>query len=149
MQIKHLAHCNLRQWSWSLTNPPLAAFETCDTRQKYAIGGKGVGRLVWVKIFNEIRVESTFEVGLTQFEQLSFKFDPNLEDSLVGLKRNKGNEPDVGTRVLLTEIKPDQNASINRATLARHICHHFFPYFICRQYATAQRSIRSARHRCC
>src|SRR5882724_5694611 len=40
----------------------LAAFETCDTRQKYAIGGKGVGRLIWVKVFNSIQVQSTFEV---------------------------------------------------------------------------------------
>jgi hypothetical protein len=108
----------------------LAAFETCDTRQKYAIGGKGVGRLIWVKVFNSIQVQSTFEVGLDKLEQVSFKFDPNRDDSLVDLKRNKSEEPEVGTRILLAEIKPDQNASINRATLARHICHHFFPYFI-------------------
>ncbi|UGY27446.1 ATP-binding protein [Bradyrhizobium septentrionale] len=108
----------------------LASFETCDTRQKYSIGGKGVGRLVWVKVFNDIQVRSTFEVGLTGYEQVSFKFDPSLDDSLVNLQKGKGEASDVGTKVILAGIKPDQNAGISRSILARHICHHFFPYFI-------------------
>ena len=108
----------------------LAAFETCDTRQKYAIGGKGVGRLVWVKVFSEIQVRSTYEVGLSQYEKVAFRFDPTLENSLVDLERSKGEALEVGTHIVLTSIKADQNAGINRSTLARHICHHFFPYFI-------------------
>jgi hypothetical protein len=113
-----------------LNSTHLASFETCDTRQKYSIGGKGVGRLIWVKVFNEIQVRSTFEVGLDRYEQVSFKFDPNLDGSLVDLTKSKGEAGDVGTRIMLTEIKPDQNAGITRPIVARHICHHFFPYFI-------------------
>ncbi len=108
----------------------LASFETCDTRQKYSIGGKGVGRLIWVKVFDEIQVRSTFEVGLDRHEQVSFKFDPNLDNSLVGLTKTKGEAGEVGTRIMLTGIKPDQNAGITRPIIARNICHHFFPYFI-------------------
>ncbi len=108
----------------------LESFETCDTRQKYAIGGKGVGRLIWIKVFNDIRVKSTFETGLDGFEQVSFKFDPNLADSLVDLSRQRGDGDLVGTQIILSKIRPDQNAGISRSILARHICHHFFPYFI-------------------
>lgn len=127
---KTLKHIAISDNGIGLTPTHLAAFETCDTRQKYAIGGKGVGRLIWVKVFEEIQVKSTFEVGLTRYEQVSFKFEPNLEDSLVDLKRSKGEANEVGTSIVLTSIKPDQNAGISRSTLARHICHHFFPYFI-------------------
>lgn len=113
-----------------LTPSHLLAFETCDTRQKYSIGGKGVGRLIWVKVFNEIRVRSTFEVGLDRYQQVAFKFDPNQDESLVELIKAKGEAGDVGTKIMLSEIKPDQNAGITRSVLARHICHHFFPFFI-------------------
>lgn len=112
-------------------NPPhLASFETCDTRQKYAIGGKGVGRLVWIKVFDNIQVKSTYETGLDGYEQVQFKFDPHLEDSLVNLSKTKGQAEYAGTQIILAEIKSDQNAGIGRSTLARQICHHFFPYFI-------------------
>jgi hypothetical protein len=113
-----------------LTPSHLLAFETCDTRQKYSIGGKGVGRLIWVKVFDEIRVKSTFEVGIDKYETVTFKFDPNHDESLVGLTRAKGEAADVGTKIVLSEIKPDQNSGITRSLLARHICHHFFPFFI-------------------
>ncbi|MET4455450.1 ATP-binding protein [Bradyrhizobium sp. RT3b] len=113
-----------------LNSTHLAAFETCDTRQKYSIGGKGVGRLIWIKVFDEIKVRSTYEVGIVGYEQISFKFDPTEEESLVGLTKSKGEAGDVGTHIILAEVKPDQNAGITRSLLARHICHHFFPYFI-------------------
>ena len=127
---KSLRHLAISDNGIGLNPTHLAAFETCDTRQKYAIGGKGVGRLVWVKVFDAIHVKSTFEVGLDKYEEVSFKFEPDLEDSLVDLKRSKSTANEVGTRILLAQIKPDQNAGIGRATLTRHICHHFFPYFI-------------------
>ena len=113
-----------------LTPTHLAAFETCDTRQKYALGGKGVGRLIWTKVFDRIEVESVYEVGLDRCEKVHFLFDPTTDPSLQQLKVGHGDLKDVGTRILLASIKGGQNAGISRATLARHICHHFFPYFI-------------------
>jgi hypothetical protein len=108
----------------------LASFETCDTRQKYAIGGKGVGRLIWIKVFNKIQVKSTYEIGLDAHETVDFNFDPTLDDSLVDLVRSKGQADHVGTKIILAGIKSEQNAAISRSILTRHICHHFFPYFI-------------------
>jgi hypothetical protein len=113
-----------------LNETHLASFETCDTRQKYSLGGRGVGRLVWIKAFSDIEVRSTYETGLAGHEQVAFKFDPTLDDSLVNLSRKKGQADQIGTQILLAQIKPDQNVGITRAILARHICHHFFPYFI-------------------
>jgi len=108
----------------------LASFETCDTRQKYAIGGKGVGRLIWIKVFDNIQVNSTYEIGLDAHEKIEFKFEPALDDSLVNLSKQNGHADQVGTKILLAGIKGGQNAAISRSILTRHICHHFFPYFI-------------------
>lgn len=113
-----------------LNDTHLKSFETCDTRQKYTIGGRGVGRLIWIKVFDRIDVNSTYEVGLDEFSDVSFKFDPTLEDSLVGLKLERSKSNNVGTRIILSDIRPDQNAAISRSMIARHLCHHFFPYFI-------------------
>lgn len=113
-----------------LNSDHLEAFETCDTRQKYALGGKGVGRLVWIKVFDRIEVESCYETGLDGFESVKFQFDPQRDDSLVNLSKGKGVEAEVGTKIILLEVKADQNAAISHSILTRYICHHFFPYFI-------------------
>jgi hypothetical protein len=108
----------------------LTSFETCDTRQKYTLGGKGVGRLIWAKVFRKIEVESTYEVGLNGYEKVSFEFEPSQEDSLVSLLKGPSTEETVGTRIMLSSINVDHNAAISRSILSRHLCHHFFPFFI-------------------
>jgi hypothetical protein len=113
-----------------LNGTHLKSFETCDTRQKYAIGGKGVGRLIWIKVFDDIHVKSTYEVGLDGHEAISFKFDPALDDSLVDMHKSPGDGDQVGTQIILGGIKAGQSSEISRSLLARHICHHFFPFFI-------------------
>lgn len=113
-----------------LNQTHLESFETCDTRQKYLIGGKGVGRLIWMKVFDRIDVESTYEKGLDQWERIKFRFDPTRDDSLVDLQRTSGSHEQVGTKIVLSGIKSDQNAGLSRSVLSRQLCHHFFPYFI-------------------
>jgi hypothetical protein len=127
---KTLNHIAISDNGVGLNKTHLASFETCDTRQKYALGGKGVGRLIWTKVFEDIRVQSTFEVGLDGFEEISFKFDPSQDNSLVDMKIKVGEPSQVGTKIILSKIRPDQNAGITRSIISRHICHHFFPYFI-------------------
>lgn len=45
------------------TAPNFAAFEELDTRYKLALGGKGVGRLTWLKVFEAVRIESVYEAN--------------------------------------------------------------------------------------
>ncbi len=127
---KSLRHVAISDNGIGLNPAHLEAFETCDTRQKYALGGKGVGRLVWIKVFSKINVLSVYEVGLDRCEQVSFTFDPTAENSLVNLKKEPGRVDDVGTKIVLAGIKADENAAISPNILTRNICHHFFPYFI-------------------
>jgi hypothetical protein len=50
-----------------------SAFEEIYTRRKAKIGGKGVGRLSWLKVFRSARVESTYRTG-TEWRHRSFLF---------------------------------------------------------------------------
>jgi nitrogen fixation/metabolism regulation signal transduction histidine kinase len=41
----------------------LRSFETSDSRFKYKRGGKGVGRFIWIKMFDTIKVDSIVRKG--------------------------------------------------------------------------------------
>jgi hypothetical protein len=57
------------------------AFTTTDTDNKIQIGGKGVGRLLWLDCFDQISVESVF-LDEGQFKRRKFKFALTLENQI-------------------------------------------------------------------
>ena len=60
------------------------AFITTDTDNKIEIGGKGVGRLMWLDCFPHIRVDSVFAYG-TGFKRRRFEFVLELENQIKDL----------------------------------------------------------------
>lgn len=58
------------------------AFTTTDTDNKIKIGGKGVGRLMWLDCFETIRVSSIFEEAGGQLSRRSFGFKLAVEDQI-------------------------------------------------------------------
>lgn len=58
-----------------------AAFTTTDTDNKLQIGGKGVGRLLWLDCFQTIKVTSTFEAD-EGLQRRSFDFVLALDDQI-------------------------------------------------------------------
>jgi hypothetical protein len=62
----------------------LKSFMTSDSRHKVKRGGKGVGRFLWLKVFKEISVKSTYKESDKCFER-SFKFE--LQEELFDEKR--------------------------------------------------------------
>ena len=107
------------------------SFNVCDTMEKASIGGRGVGRLVWLKAFQRVEVDSTYHDD-GKAERVSFYFRPELETSRDALKRktlaNTSRNP-TGTSITLSD-PTDADAQITPAFLARSLCHHFFPFFI-------------------
>ncbi len=57
------------------------AFTTTDTDNKIDIGGKGVGRLLWLDCFIEIRAESVFE-QTGKLLKRTFRFELALQDQI-------------------------------------------------------------------
>lgn len=50
-----------------------AAFETLDTNYRESDGGRGIGRLFWLKVFDSVEVESVFEESSNK-KKRSFRF---------------------------------------------------------------------------
>jgi ferritin len=107
----------------------LDSFNICDTLEKASIGGRGVGRLVWLKAFGKVVVSSGYLREEGQVESLSFEFKPELEDSRANLTRVAADDGDIGTTISLSEIR-QVDAKLSITLLARSLCHHFFPFFI-------------------
>ncbi len=111
-----------------LNDRHLDSFNVCDTMEKAAIGGRGVGRLVWLKAFKQIDVSSTYEVPAGT-HSLSFRFLPEREDSRGDLTRFASDDAPQGTTISLIGAK-EEDKKMSMALLSRSLCHHFFPFFI-------------------
>ncbi len=63
------------------TNQNFESFDTCDSILKQSKGAKGIGRLLWLKAFADIRVSSTYNEIDGKFYSRSFRFE--LPDGVV------------------------------------------------------------------
>jgi hypothetical protein len=66
------------------TDADYDSFLTFDSRHKAAIGGKGVGRLVWLKIFRRVAVDSVYQAtfAVVNFASLFRMVSPTTRTSL-------------------------------------------------------------------
>ncbi|MCM0755677.1 ATP-binding protein [Desulfovibrio aminophilus] len=105
-----------------------SAFKRLDTRHKRKYGGKGIGRLFWLKAFNFVKIDSVYNLNGETFQRnIIFKIDGIDYNSskLTSKKENK-------TIVEVTGIKPQYKRYYKRlsTTLAKNIADEFLPYFI-------------------
>jgi Histidine kinase-, DNA gyrase B-, and HSP90-like ATPase len=109
----------------------MKSFAEFDSDRKSVIGGKGIGRLVCLKAFQKIIVESVYktsnEYNLRKFEYKKSKegFD-KYEDKLKTVKINSE------TIVTLSRYEDDfiKHVPLNLEEIARQIVTHFQLYFI-------------------
>jgi hypothetical protein len=107
----------------------LDSFETSDSRFKYARGGKGVGRFIWIKLFETIRVESVYEdAGVNR--SVSFRFAPEETDSIRERTDSGTTGQSVGTRITLSDLRADQRGRVRPSSYLKDLALHFFPQFI-------------------
>ena len=62
------------------------AFTTTDTDNKIQTGGKGVGRLMWLDCFENIKVSSVFKTENGQFHRREFRFKLAMDDQIQDIK---------------------------------------------------------------
>lgn len=115
-----------------LTEKNFDSFCTYDSRLKVSIGGKGVGRLTWLKVFEEVDVSSVF-FDNEQKRNRSFKF---LLDNVAAFREHQiigvSEETKIQTCIALRHLKNGyQNFCPKRLeTIANRISAHFLPFFI-------------------
>lgn len=112
------------------------AFQTTDTDNKIAYGGKGVGRLLWLDCFQKIRVESVFK-DAKSFKRRKFDFVLALENQI----RNDSIEPASDAKESGFYVKffgLQDNGYKARfpgrpSYIFQHMISHFLPIFIGRR----------------
>lgn len=111
------------------TKENLSSFETSDSRFKYQRGGKGVGRFIWIKLFQKITVDSTYKKG-NRMERIRFRFAPDKENSIAGKKVSMAPGQSAGTKIILSDLRIEQRGRIRPTSYLKDLALHFFPQFI-------------------
>lgn len=112
------------------TDENYKSFKTPDSRLKEARGGKGVGRLAWLKVFNHIGIDSTYSNGV---EWKRRRFDFRFTD------RNQieehETEPEHQTHRTVVSFKGfaplfDGRAPVAPGIIQNRVAAHFIPLFV-------------------
>jgi len=109
------------------TSSNLKSFETCDSRHKEEIGGKGIGRLIWFKLFKKISVRSKFREK-KKTRNISFDFNPRLKNSIKETSLPVLDK--IGSEITLTGLREGQKAKVRKVSFLRELSLHFFSYFV-------------------
>ncbi|MEZ5991363.1 MAG: hypothetical protein R3E76_03320 [Planctomycetota bacterium] len=105
------------------------SFQTSDSGYKRSLGGKGVGRFVWLAGFNSVAVESRFDSGRTLMVR-SFKFTAT-QDGIAEHSLEEASQGSLGTIVTLAGFKPQyrKNCPKRLETIASYIVEYALEVF--------------------
>lgn len=112
------------------TEDNLESFIKMDSQKKVAIGGKGVGRLLWLKVAENVKVRSQFLKDGNP-KEISFNFcleNPIKDISIVDLEK----QTQIGTIVEINPYRSQYGRVIPKraATIASRTLAHFISYFV-------------------
>jgi len=110
------------------------AFKTTDTDNKISIGGKGVGRLLWLDCFQTIHVDSAYELD-GQLRRRSFDFSLKRENQIENESDRalKPESADTGVDITFSGLRDNGYKAKFPTRLGhifRHLTSHFLPTFI-------------------
>ncbi|MCW3846341.1 ATP-binding protein [Sphingomonas sp. LB-2] len=111
------------------TDANLDSFETSDSRFKYQRGGKGVGRFIWIKMFETIKVDSVVAKAEGR-KRVRFTFVPEEEDSIADKRVTSAPGEEIRTSITLSDMRSDQRGRIKPSSYLKDLALHFFPQFI-------------------
>ncbi|AEP09572.1 ATP-binding protein [Micavibrio aeruginosavorus] len=108
------------------------SFLTYDSSHKIQKGGKGVGRLTWLKVFEKVHVDSFFKAG-NEIHRRSFNFILDNDNPFQNYNyEERSQESSSRTTVFLQNLKGRYNTTcIKKTELITHkIIAHFLPFLI-------------------
>jgi hypothetical protein len=113
-----------------LNTDNMTSFRKSDSMKKAKIGGKGVGRLLWLKVADQVTVTSTFFEG-GRLNKISFDFKPDPAKPISNLVEQE-DSADPGTTVILSPLKVAYSLHIpvKLDTIAVRTVAHFINYFV-------------------
>lgn len=113
-----------------LNDENLRSFAEFDSEKKAEIGGKGVGRLICLKAFNKLIVESTYKHN-GDFKTRKFHYKKS-KDGFDGYSDEISDHLNSGTQAILSNYEKKYEKFVPKSLMeiARQIVTHFQLYFI-------------------
>ncbi|MFH4483096.1 ATP-binding protein [Vibrio parahaemolyticus] len=106
------------------------SFETLDSDHKIDKGCRGVGRLMWLKVFDLVEVESHFVDGDGQLKKRVFRF--NDKSGVHGEKVKAATAQQTGTQIKLVGFDENfrKHAPTKNESIANQLLEHVLWYFV-------------------
>ncbi len=106
------------------------SFKTSDTIYKINLGGKGIGRFIWLKTFEKVEIKSIYPDGDNKLKR-TFTF--NLKNEISNVLNKPSNE-DISTSVKLINFKEKyrikKTAYKSPEKIAQRILEYFLSFYI-------------------
>jgi len=127
-----ITSCRVDDNGEGLTPQNYKSFLTSDSTRKIARGGKGVGRLLWLKVFSHIDIDSYYQ-SEESINRLSFRFTESDKSPISNKKIDQAQKGAiVGTSVRMEKMKDSfqSRAPKKKGTIEAEIIRHFVSYLI-------------------
>lgn len=107
------------------------SFQTADSTLKSKKGGKGIGRFLWLKAFDEVEVKSIYKIDNNYFYR-NFNFLLNEDDPIKLIGEGISNKNECLTKIKLLNFKQPYKDSCPKKleTIAIKIIEHCIQYFV-------------------
>jgi hypothetical protein len=128
--LEHIAGFKITDDGVGFNDSNMNSFRTLDSAYKANLGGRGVGRLLWLKAFNRVKVVSHFHDEKRQTHCRSFTF--TSDRGVVEENVQSGSSANIGTCVELDGFAKsyrDRTAKSGR-TIAQSLLEHCLWYFV-------------------
>lgn len=111
-------------------NTNFVSFETLDSDHKIDKGCRGVGRLLWLKAFDQVEITSVFLNKANEYQQRSFSFDDKLgvHNDNVSVSQNRT----TGSAIELKDFDDSYRKAVPTKTesIANQLLEHCLWYFV-------------------
>jgi len=111
------------------------SFDTLYTDIKITDGGKGFGRFIGLKYFEDLHVKSVYRDDGNGFNLRSFSMGKE-HDIIVHENVAPANQSDTGSTVTLAALKSGRRFEKKLSTIARNLVERLLPYFITEDYTS-------------
>lgn len=104
------------------------SFNTSDSDFKENLGGKGLGRFSWLKVFEKVKIESNYFQD-DEFYHRSFEFI-RTADGIANDKVTSATKTSTGTTIYLYKQNKEWSIPKKIQTFAEKLIEHFLPHFL-------------------
>lgn len=127
-RINNYKQINIIDKGIGLNKENFESFNTSDSDYKEMYGGKGLGRFSWLKVFDEVKIESIYKENSKFFSR---KFDFKRTDDGIANHNNKETfNTDTGTIISLLQQKNGWEIPKKLSTFCEKLIECFLPLFV-------------------